>query len=217
MGIKISAIFLMTILIAGFSSFPSSISNSSTELVDQTNSLNLINMAFAASDEEEKAADRAEKAADKAADRAEKAADKAADRSEKAVEKAADRAEKAAEKAADRAEKAAEKAADIAEKAAEKAADRAEKELEKDYDIQEFNSATVVHMSGTTTICHVPPGNPSSAHFITIGKPAVSAHDGHGDFDVLGLCAENGIENIMSNKEIYQAQKLTAGFPMVIK
>jgi len=66
MGIRIGAIFLMTILIAGFSSFPSSMSNSSTEFADQTNSLNLINMAFAASDKEEKAADKAEKAAAKA-------------------------------------------------------------------------------------------------------------------------------------------------------
>ena len=47
MGIKVSAIFLMAVLIAGLSSFPSSISNSSTEFVDQTNSLNLINTAFA--------------------------------------------------------------------------------------------------------------------------------------------------------------------------
>ncbi len=50
MGIKVSAIFLMAVLIAGLSSFPSSISNSSTEFVDQTNSLNLINTAFADSD-----------------------------------------------------------------------------------------------------------------------------------------------------------------------
>ena len=47
MGIRIGAIFLMTILIAGFSSFPSSMSNSSPEFADQTNSLNLINTAFA--------------------------------------------------------------------------------------------------------------------------------------------------------------------------
>ena len=154
MGIRIGVIFLMTILIAGFSSFPSSMSNSSTEFADQTNSLNLINMAFAASDKEEKAADKAEKAAERTADKAEKAAERAAD-------------------------------------------------------IQEFTSATVIHMSSTTTICHVPPGNPGNAHYITIGEPAVSAHERHGDFDVLGLCAENDMENMLSIKEIKQAQKLT--------
>jgi len=47
MEIKISAIFLMVILITGFSSFPLSMSNSSTEFADQNNSLNLISMAFA--------------------------------------------------------------------------------------------------------------------------------------------------------------------------
>jgi len=78
MGIRIGAIFLMTILIAGFSSFPSSMSNSSPEFADQTNSLNLINIAFADSDKEEKAADKAEKATERAADKAEKAAEREA-------------------------------------------------------------------------------------------------------------------------------------------
>jgi len=62
-------------------------------------------------------------------------------------------------------------------------------------------------MSNTTTICHIPPGNPGNAHLITIGKPAVRAHEAHGDEP--GACAENGLENIMSKKEINQAQKLT--------
>jgi len=47
MGIRIGAIFLMITLVAGFTSFPSSLSNYSTEIVDQPNSLNLINTAFA--------------------------------------------------------------------------------------------------------------------------------------------------------------------------
>ena len=42
----------MMTLVVGFTSFPSSLSNSSTEIVDQHHSLNLINMAFAASDKE---------------------------------------------------------------------------------------------------------------------------------------------------------------------
>ncbi|TDQ25481.1 MULTISPECIES: hypothetical protein [Tenacibaculum] len=32
------------------------------------------------------------------------------------------------------------------------------------------------------TICHVPPGNPSNVHSITISKNAVEAHLAHGDF-----------------------------------
>jgi len=152
MGIRISGIFLMTILITGFSGFSYPMSNSSTEFVDQTNSLNLINTAFAASDKEEKAADKAEKAAERAADKAEKAAERAAD-------------------------------------------------------IQEFTSATVVHYSGTTTICHIPPGNPGNAHTISIGTPAVRAHLAHGDVE--NACAENNLENILSIKEMKHAQKLT--------
>ena len=31
------------------------------------------------------------------------------------------------------------------------------------------------------TICHVPPGNPDNAHFITVGEPALPAHVAHGD------------------------------------
>ena len=41
--------------------------------------------------------------------------------------------------------------------------------------------------SGTVTICHRPPGNPSNAHTITIGRPALQAHLGHGD--TLGPCS----------------------------
>ena len=37
-----------------------------------------------------------------------------------------------------------------------------------------------------TTICHVPPGNPSNAHTLCVGNSAVSAHLYHGDY--LGIC-----------------------------
>ena len=40
--------------------------------------------------------------------------------------------------------------------------------------------------SGTVTVCHRPPGNPGNAHTITIGRPALQAHLGHGD--TLGPC-----------------------------
>lgn len=34
---------------------------------------------------------------------------------------------------------------------------------------------------GKRTICHVPPGNPSARHTITIGEAAWAAHRNHGD------------------------------------
>jgi hypothetical protein len=40
--------------------------------------------------------------------------------------------------------------------------------------------------SKKTTICHIPPGNPSNAHTLCVGNPAVPAHLGHGDH--LGSC-----------------------------
>ena len=36
------------------------------------------------------------------------------------------------------------------------------------------------------TICHIPKGNPSNAHDITVGAPAVRAHLAHGD--IVGPC-----------------------------
>ncbi|KKL24561.1 hypothetical protein LCGC14_2414100 [marine sediment metagenome] len=169
MGIKVSAIFLMAVLIAGLSSFPSSISNSSTEFVDQTNSLNLINTAFADSNNG-------------------KGNDKEKGKPDD-VGQGKDKEKKLAQN--------------------QVKDDDDDEEENEDY-IQEFNSATVVHMSHTTKICHVPPGNPGNAHYITIGMPAVSAHRGHGDpIDDPGACAYNGLENILSKKEIKQAQKLT--------
>lgn len=35
-------------------------------------------------------------------------------------------------------------------------------------------------------LCHVPRGNPSNRHNISVGEPALSAHLAHGDY--LGLC-----------------------------
>lgn len=35
--------------------------------------------------------------------------------------------------------------------------------------------------NGKVTICHIPPGNPSNAHLITISSNAVPAHRAHGD------------------------------------
>jgi len=54
-------------------------------------------------------------------------------------------------------------------------------EYKKSPNILEFNSATVLHASSTTTICHVPPGNQNNAHLITIGTSSATAHVNHGD------------------------------------
>lgn len=43
---------------------------------------------------------------------------------------------------------------------------------------------------GKVTICHVPPGNPSAAHTLAVGAPAVAAHLAHGD--TLGPCDDGG-------------------------
>lgn len=40
--------------------------------------------------------------------------------------------------------------------------------------------------SHKVTLCHIPPGNPSNAHTISVGAPAVRAHLAHGDY--LGPC-----------------------------
>ncbi|MCH8323658.1 MAG: hypothetical protein IH813_00930 [Thaumarchaeota archaeon] len=168
MGIKVSAIFLMAVLIAGLSSFPSSISNSSTEFVDQTNSLNLINTVFADSDEDEE--------------------------DEEKQKGKPEGVGKGQEK----------------KLAQNQVKDDDDDEEDDEDDIQEFSDATVVHMSGTTTICHVPPGNPGNAHEITVSKNALKGHERHGDFGYSeNHCAPNGMGDILSIKEIYQAEKLT--------
>jgi hypothetical protein len=53
-------------------------------------------------------------------------------------------------------------------------------------------SAVGISQSGNekVTICHIPPGNPSAAHTITVVAPALEAHLSHGD--VLGSYEEFG-------------------------
>ena len=48
-------------------------------------------------------------------------------------------------------------------------------------EIKEFKENVIVTSSSTTTICHIPPGNPGNNHTITIGESALNAHIGHGD------------------------------------
>jgi len=65
-------------------------------------------------------------------------------------------------------------------------------------DIQEFGNGIVLTTSNTTTICHIPPGNPGNNHTISIGIPAVRAHLAHGDI---------GEPCDLANFEEYQAKK----------
>jgi len=48
-------------------------------------------------------------------------------------------------------------------------------------------STTDASAKGKVCLCHIPPGNPSAAHTICVGEPAVKAHLRHGD--TLGECA----------------------------
>ena len=50
-------------------------------------------------------------------------------------------------------------------------------------------ATTTVEAGTKVTICHIPPGNPSNFHTITVNENAVQAHLAHGD--LLGACGEN--------------------------
>ena len=65
---------------------------------------------------------------------------------------------------------------------------------QNELEIQEFADATVVHLSSTTKICHVPPGNPTNAHTIEIGVAAIPAHQAHGDEIIGSECPENELD-----------------------
>jgi hypothetical protein len=47
----------------------------------------------------------------------------------------------------------------------------------------------------TVTLCHIPPGNPSNAHTITVGAAAADAHLAHGDY--LGPCENGAVEELV--------------------
>ncbi len=66
---------------------------------------------------------------------------------------------------------------------------------------------------GKTEICHIPPGNPSKAHTITIGDSAVSKHEAHGDY--VGSCDGEGgpmvtaeVESILGEKQTEREARL---------
>jgi len=242
----------MAVLVAGLSSFPSSISNSSPEFVDQTNSLNLINTAFADSDDDEDEEDYEDdedgekgkpagvgngKPEGVGKDKEKKLTENQAkddddeyDEEEIEIDVEVEDGVATVEIEIDDEEfefefiLTATDPDDIREEIENEILARTDLTIEQlsfleiefedeyedeDYenDIQEFNDATVVHMSNTTTVCHIPPGNPGNAHTIDIGKPAARAHLAHGDTP--GECPYNGLGNMLSIKEIKQAEKLT--------
>jgi multidrug efflux pump subunit AcrA (membrane-fusion protein) len=164
--IKLSAIFLMTVLVASFSSFSSPFSNFDNEISAKLNPQNnILNLAFADSEKQnEKQAEKEERLAEKQKEKEERMAEKQKEKEERLAEKQAEKEQRLAEK---------------------------EERLAENNDIQEFDEDVVITSSSTTlsaktTICHIPPGNPGKAHTITVGRPAVPAHLAHGD--TLGSC-----------------------------
>jgi hypothetical protein len=61
-----------------------------------------------------------------------------------------------------------------------------------------LSGSVVAAGNGKVDICHIPPGNPSNAHTITVSKSAVPAHLAHGD--KLGDCLSvtTGLGNTFS-------------------
>ena len=49
-----------------------------------------------------------------------------------------------------------------------------------------FLARDIDQVSRKVTLCHIPPGDPSAAHTISVGSPAASAHLAHGDYE--GAC-----------------------------
>ncbi len=78
---------------------------------------------------------------------------------------------------------------------------------DKKINIQEFSDSTLVTSSSTTTICHIPPGNPGNNHTISIGIPAVRAHLAHGDIGE--PCDLANFEDYQSKKESRLAEGLS--------
>ena len=64
-------------------------------------------------------------------------------------------------------------------------------------------------LAGTTTICHIPPGNPDNAHAITVSDAAVATHIAqHGD-RVLSEGAECGAPaGVVPNNELSAAVEI---------
>jgi len=230
MGIRVSAVFLMIILVAGFTSFPSSLSNYSTEIVDQPHSLNLINTAFADPDNG-KGNDKEKGKPDDVGKDKEKQAKNNEDYEDNETHDDEEHEFEGIITAIDNGVSFDllledcttvtiftddtsglmldfEVEVEVVLSNSSLVAKEIEIEEEEDEDhIQEFNGATVVHMSSTTTICHKP-GTPAEKTK-ELPESALKGHLGHGD--VLGDCSDitsQSLENILSKKEMKQLKKL---------
>ena len=64
--------------------------------------------------------------------------------------------------------------------------DKQNQHKQNNKNVLEFGSAAVLFTSSTTTICHIPPGNPDNSHVIVVGTSSLTAHLKHGD--IKGNC-----------------------------
>ncbi len=100
---------------------------------------------------------------------------------------------------------AAKEAREAAKEAREAARGSSEEVKGSSEEVKEFSNSVIVYSSSTTTICHIPPGNPGNNHTISIGIPAVRAHLAHGDIGE--PCDLANFEDYQSKKE----SRLTEG------
>jgi|GEM_PF-5968304 len=68
------------------------------------------------------------------------------------------------------------------------------KEKEKNNSILEFSGGSILVTSSTTTVCHIPPGNPDNRHMIVVGTSSLTAHLKHGDNKGQCLAEESVME-----------------------
>ena len=70
--------------------------------------------------------------------------------------------------------------------------EKEESQIKNQKNILGFNKAVIMSTSSTTTICHIPPGNPNNAHTIIVGTSSLTAHLKHNDKK--GECTYNNLE-----------------------
>lgn len=72
--------------------------------------------------------------------------------------------------------------------------DKPKQDKEKNKSILEFAGSSVLVTSSTTTVCHIPPGNPGNQHVIVVGTSSLTAHLKHGDNQGQCLAEESLVE-----------------------
>lgn len=68
-----------------------------------------------------------------------------------------------------------------------------------------LTAAEFVNGAGKVIICHLPPGNPSNAHRLSISRSALKAHLGHGDHE--GECKDENKEEKKDKKKDGKEEK----------